>query len=67
MYSSKLRDETLKLLRARNRQQTFSAIAVNTKLPIRWIAEFSQGKTDDPGVCKVETLYRYLAGKELAL
>jgi hypothetical protein len=64
-HGSKLRDVTLQLLNSRRRTLTLTKIAEETGLGVGFISTFSTGKTPNPGVCSVETLYEYLSGKKL--
>lgn len=67
MISTRLRDRTQQLLRERPRTTTLEMIADATGLSARWIQDFGNDRSPDPGVCKVETLYTYLTGGPLLL
>lgn len=67
MFSNRLRDRTLKLIKHRDRTVTLEIIAIETGLTRRWLEEFLAGNIDDPGVVKVETLYVFLTGGPLLL
>lgn len=60
-----LRDKTQYLLNNRPRTVSLDDIAVATGLEKHWIKSFGLARSEDPGVCKVETLYTYLTGKSL--
>ena len=60
-----LRDATLELVRNRPRHITYRDIEAATAIKKEWLAKFQQGKFDDPGVNRVETLYTFLSGKTL--
>jgi hypothetical protein len=67
MPTSILLTQTRELLRQRPKELSFKRIAGETGLNMSWISHFSVCDYDDPGVKKVETLWRYLTGKELQL
>jgi len=51
-------EETLNLLK--NTSLPIPRIAADTGLKLRWLYNVKSGVYDDPGVTKIETLYRYL-------
>ena len=61
-----LLDTTLNMLKERPRSLTLDKIAEDTGLPHRWLSHFaSMDINSDPRVCRVETLYSYLAKRDL--
>ena len=61
-FSSPMLDETLRLLRHRPTALTYRQIAADTGLPIHWLHLLGKSNgVSDPGVRRVETLYRYLS------
>lgn len=62
---SKLCNQAHKLLEDRPRHVTLKQIEQATGLRVQWLQDFVSGRTDDPGVKKVEKLYVHLSGKEL--
>jgi hypothetical protein len=65
IYSTKLRDKTLGLVKNRPVHLTLKQISEETKLPVGWLKVFAQGKIDDPSCNRVETLYEFLSGEQL--
>lgn len=59
-FATKWRDDTHIALLNRPRTLTLDRIAMDTGLSRDWLAHFSAGKSKDPGICKVETLFNYL-------
>lgn len=57
---TKLRDETLYLMRYRPVILTQIQIAKDTGLTVDWLSKFQNGKIDNPGVVYVEILNEYL-------
>ncbi len=60
MLRSQLLDDTRELLDRRNR--TLQEISSKTGINFHWLNKFQQGKFEDPGVKKIETLHHFLAG-----
>lgn len=54
--------ETRRLLRGHG--ETLADVARNAEVGEHWLRKFSQGKPEDPGVLKVQQLYRYLSAHE---
>ena len=67
MPTSVFKDIVRGLLVNRRRTLTYEQIAKDTGLPFDFVLRYSQGKIDDPGVCRVETLYTYFTGKPFEL
>lgn len=65
MATTTFRDHTRALLAQRPVTDTLDRIAEQTGLSRRWLTDFGSGTTEDAGVNKVQTLYEYLAKKEL--
>lgn len=49
----------------KNDERTLPEIFRATGIPFYWLKSFSSGKYANPSVNRVETLYRYLTGKDL--
>ena len=58
------RDQPLELLRDRPRDLTYRTISNDTGLPETWILGFAIGRSDNPGVVYVETLFNYLSNRK---
>jgi len=68
MITHRLRDTTLKLLRERPANIKLVKIAEDTTLPLTWLKKFhSEGEKYSPSGSKLETLFRYLSGREVGL
>jgi hypothetical protein len=67
MAGVSLNDYVLEKLRSRPRETTLRHIADATGLHLDWLEMYSQRKIKDPSVNRVETLYVYLTGEELAM
>lgn len=67
MASSVLLDRTLHLVRNRPASLTYAAIAEALDVSKAWIEALASGRIPDPGVCKVEALYNYLAATPLKI
>lgn len=67
MSGTTLRDTTRQLLCDLNKSKTYKDIAAEVGLSVGWVEAFGQGKSDDPGVTKVERLYVYLTKRQLNL
>jgi len=64
---SDLLDETLALLRARPAGLSYGRIANETGLTIHWLQMLARKDgISDPGVRRIETLHRFLAGQVTA-
>lgn len=63
----KLRSRALDLVRSRPAHITLKKIANDTGINHNWLKAFVLNRSPNPGVDTVETLYCYLAGKELEL
>ena len=57
METNTLLETTLALLRERGK---YREVAAATGLGYEWIAKLAQNRISDPGVNKIETLYRFL-------
>jgi hypothetical protein len=64
---SDLLELTRELLINRQRNCTYRKIQRDTGLSEYWLALFANSREHDPGVRKVETLYRYLTGQALVI
>ena len=62
-FVTSLRDKTRELLDNRSRKITLDDVAREAKLPRPWLKAFAEGRIDDPGVCRIQTLYEHLTGK----
>lgn len=60
---SKLFKKTIELYKNRSIQLTNEVIAEKTGLGYVWLTTFCN--TEDPGVCRIETLYNFLSQKRL--
>lgn len=60
-----LRDKTLTLLQERSVKLKITKIYEDTGLSKTWLFKFYQGKTPNPGVNNIQTLYEYLSKKQL--
>lgn len=58
------RDKTRAALLQRPRGLTLAQIAIESGLPLYWLQALARNVSDDPGVCKIETLFNYLSAKE---
>lgn len=67
MISSQLLKQTRKLWSARDADLTFKQVSRFTGLTQSWLKHFDSNRSEAPAVDKIETLYRYLSGKELKL
>lgn len=67
MLGSRLLEQTRELLDNRPKGVTFKRIAEETQLSMSWLSHFAADNCDDPGVIKIETLWRYLSKRELSL
>lgn len=67
MYSSRLANCTLELLRNRPRTLTLDKIASDTELTVSWLRDFGAARKEHASVTRVERLYSYLANKKLEL
>lgn len=61
MPSSVLLDRTLHLVRSRPATVTYAAIADAADVSKAWIEALIAGRIPDPGVCKIEAVYNFLA------
>lgn len=52
-----LRDETRKLLLAKNEDVSLTKIAQRLNVSQTWLSAFARGKIKNPGVVTIETLY----------
>lgn len=50
-------------MRLKLREGTLREVAAGAGVDYEWLAKFSQGVIVDPGVTKVEKVYRYLDSK----
>lgn len=66
-FESTLIKKTRELLQNRPRTVSYAMIADDTGLTLRWIQEFATNTDADYGACRVEQLYIYLSGKQLAV
>lgn len=69
VFQSTLKDKTRELLLKKMELKKYSLvfIASETKLSEQWIGMFAKNEINSPDVGRVETLYKYLANKELVL
>lgn len=65
IFSTRLRDKVLHIVRNRPVHMTLKKISEDTSLPLGWLKMFAQGKIDDPSCNRIETLYEYLCGEQL--
>jgi len=65
LFKTSLRDETRRLVKERPRSLSLRTIAADTGLNIRWLEQFRDGGSPNPGVCFVQTLYEYLTQRQL--
>lgn len=67
VFQSDLKDHTRKLLIAKVRLPTHSYVSVarETGLSATWVGMFARNELKQADVGRVETLYKYLANKEL--
>lgn len=56
-----LYDRTLSLVRNAPRSITYTEMSKGSGLSVTWISRFADGKFDDPGVKKVQSLHDYLS------
>ena len=64
---SKLTEEVIRLLKSRAYGITCRQISEETQIPHGWIRRLQQGKIAEPSCPRVEKLYEYLSGNELAI
>lgn len=57
------RDQTRQLLNDRPQWLKYDQISTDTGLTVAWLRDFASGKTENPGVVYVETLFIYLSNK----
>lgn len=60
VFESELLKETRALMKSRSHTTTISRISEDTTLDKNWLYSFENGKCEDPGVARVETLNNYL-------
>lgn len=58
------RDQTRTALQNRPRNITLEQVATESGLPLAWLRAFARNVSDEPGVCRVQTLYEYLTKKD---
>lgn len=64
---SKLCLKTQEYLKTRPRQMRFKDVSEATGIPEAWLKMFGAGKIKEPSCPRVEKVYEFLTGKELAL
>lgn len=65
MISSRLLERTRQLWLVRDCSLSLLQVARLTGLSHSWLKHFDKNRSEAPAVDKIETLYRYLSGKEL--
>lgn len=67
MKDSKFVAHTKKLLKERPRTIRYVDIESETGIPKGWLKSLARGATKDPSCARIETLYKFLSGKDLVL
>lgn len=65
MIKTQLRDVTVEALKNRPASLKLRDIAEATAIPEGWLRMLAQGRIDDPGVNRVQTVYEHLTNKRL--